>query len=315
MPYIATNEKLQISQEASYGSGDAATIQLAGVSCSIEPKVETEQVMDKRGDAMPAHVAITKNRWSELTVEGLLNYNHARYWLDAMFGLDASSPHTYIADLDQSVAPNSMAVYYGQTGGLFKVPGVLPYTIEISGASNEAVKFNAKCFGQPATDGAAFAALSDPSVVFVMGHHCSLWLDPIASAAGTTELADVGFTFKAIVNGNRKPVWHLGNQAPDTFRHGKWAGSMHLSIEATAGMLSYLGDVLDATVSPLGLAVRIRMTDGTKTFDLDFAGQVIVAPKLNTYADGITTVDLDLLPVYSSQAAFLSCWKASLTLP
>jgi len=313
--YIGPNEKIQLDQEATYAEGGAATVQLAGVSLSIEPQVEAEQVVDRRGDAMPAHQAIIKRRWSEGQIEGLLAYDTANLLLDSMFGLDASSPHAYIADLDQSVAPASICLYYGQAGLIYKAAGCLPSTWEISGSSNEAVKHSWKFFGQPVVDGASLAALSDPAPVFAMGHHCSLYLDPIASAAGTTLLTDLGFSFKAIINGGRKPIWHLSNQAPDTYRHGRWGGSLMLSIEATTAMLSYLGDILDATVNPLGLAARIRMTDGSKIFDLDFAGQAIKPPKLMSYADEIVTVDFELMPVYSAQAAFLSCWKASLTLP
>ena len=314
MTYIPALEKIQIGEEATYGDGAVATIQLAGKTCRIDPHVEAEQVIDKRGNTMPAHVALVKRRWSEGLISGFLDYETARLWLNTMFTVDASSPHSYLAVL-LGQTPGSLSLRYGQTGLLYIVSGVLPSSLEISGASGEPVNFSYNFFGQAADAGASFAALADPAPVFVMGHHATVYLDPIAGPIGTTALTDLAFRFEAIITCNRKPVWHLGDQVPDSSRQGRWGGSLKLVVEADATRLGYLNDILDNTIAPEGYAVRIRMTDGSKILDIDFAGQVIEAPALIPEEDGITTVEFNMVPVYSADATFLSCWGATLTLP
>ncbi|HLC03018.1 MAG TPA: phage tail tube protein [Anaerolineales bacterium] len=314
MTYIPALEKIQIGEEGTYGDGAVATIQLAGKTCRIDPHVEAEQVIDKRGNTMPAHVALVKRRWSEGLISGFLDYETARLWLNTMFTVDASSPHTYLAVL-AGQTPGSLSLYYGQTGLLYKVTGVIPSSLSIKGASGEPVTFEYKFFGQAADAGASFAGLSDPAPVFVMGHHCNLYLDPIAGPIGTTALTDLAFRFEAMITCNRKPVWHLGDQVPDSNRQGKWGGSMKLVVEADATRLGYINDILDNTIAPEGYAVRMRATDGSKILDINFAGQALTPPPLISDEDGITTVEFDLAPVYSSDATFLSCWGATLTLP
>ena len=313
--YIPSNEKIQVDQEATYGEGAAATVQLAGVTCRITPKPDAEQVIDKRGDSMAAHQAIVTRRWSEIAIDGLLAYEQAHLWYDSLFGLDATDPKAYLADLDHSVALASLCLYYGQTGLIYKVPGILPYSLNIKGESGKPVTFAYRAFGQAAVDGASFAALSDPSLTFCMGHHATVYLDPIAGPIGTTALTDLAFSWDALITGNYKPVWHLGDLVPDSHRPGKWGGSFLLKVEADASRLGYLGDILDNTINPEGYAVRVKLNDGTNELTLDFAGQVLVAPELIPEKDGVTTVEFPMVPVYSSDATFLSSWGGSINLP
>ncbi len=317
MTYIPALEKVQIGLEATYADGAAATVQLVGVeNCRIDPHVDAQQLADKRGDAFAGHDAVITKRWSEGVIEGFLNYQQTRHWLDGMFGYDASSPHTYLATADHSVTEKSLALYYGQTGGIYKAAGVLPTELVISGGSGEPVKFSFKWFGQPAMDSASFAALSDPAVAYVMGSQCSLYLDSgITSNPGTTLVADSAFRFEFRFSANRKPVWHLGDVAPDSYRNGKWTGSLKLVLESTTGNLAHVGDIIDATVSPLGYAVMVRATNASQILDLKSAGHAVVPPVLITDEDGITTVELTTVPAYGSHASFLSSWGATLTLP
>ena len=314
MTYIPVLNELQIGEEAAIGDGAAATIQLVGKTVMLNPRVEAQQVIDLRGTTMPAHQAMILRRWSEGSIDGLADYLTMRNFLDGMFSVDASSPHAYIAVL-AGQTPKSHSLYYGQTGLIYKVSGMIGNSLKLSGKSGGSVEMSYGFWGQPCVDGASLGALADPTAILIMGSHCSLYLDPIATAVGTTPLTTLGFAFDATITNDRQPVFHLGSAVPDGNRQGRWGGSLKLTIEANAAMLSYLGDVLDATVTPLGLAARIRMTNGSQILDVDFAGQVIEPPTLIPEDSGVTTVEFTMMPVYNAQAAFLSCWKASLTLP
>jgi hypothetical protein len=320
MTYIPSLHKFQIGVEAAYGDGAAATIQMPGIeTVKITPRVMAERLLDKRGTTMPAHESIVSRRFSEVEVSGLLNYEYAYLWLDGMFGFatPAANDRTWKASLDwDPEVEQSLALYYGQTGLIYKVAGYLPQELTLKGDSNGPVMFTSKGFGQPAVDGASFAVLSDATPVWTMGHHCAIALDAgLAAAPGTTPLTDLAFRFEARILANRNPVWHLGNQAPDAWSRGKWDGSMRLVIEANASMLGYIGDVLDNTINPEGFVARITATDATRITTLDFAGQVLTPPDLIADEDGIVTFDVTMLPAYGSNAGLLSCWAATSTLP
>lgn len=320
MPYLEPLDKVQIGVEAAYGDAAAGTIQLPGVeSPSITPHVDAEQLVDKRGNTMPAHEAVITRRWCEGVLDGYLTYEYAYLWLDAMLGkaTPAAGVRTYFASLDWAAeTEQSLSLRYGQADLIYVAGGVLPTNLRIAGGSGEAVKYSFAFFGQSASDGASFASLSYPAVVYAMGSHCSLSLDAgLTSAPGTTALADTAFRFEYNITNNRRGLWHLGDTEPSGWRNGRWGGTAKLSLEANATTLGYLGDILDATVQPEGYVARISMTDGTRQLDLDVSGHAITPPMLVTDDDGIVTVELDLAPAYGSHANFESCWGAELTLP
>lgn len=315
MTYIPSLNKVQIGLESTYNDGAAATIEPAGITViNINPQVEVEQLMDKRGDAMPAHDAFVKRRWSEGAIEGYLDYNRAYVWLDGMFGKATpdGGVYTYSGSTTGASGEQSLALYYGQTDLIYKAAGVLPSELNISGATGEPLNFRYSFFGQPASDGASFTVLTADTPEFAFGYDTTIYLDEgLDATVGSTEMTDIGFRFNATINNAREPVWHLGNQAPDTYKIGKWGGSLELVLEADATMLVHLGDILDATDTPKSYAVRIRSTDGTNTLDLDFVGTAVVAPTVITDEDGIVTVELRLVPQYGTTME--TCWKAQLT--
>jgi len=318
MTYIPSLHKVQIGLETAYGDGAVGSIQPPGIiNLRLDAKVEAEQLIDKRGTTMPAHESFVKRRWSEGSIDGYLNYQEAYIWLDGMFGeaTPAGGVYTYSGSANWSTeVEQSVALYYGQTGALYTVAGVLPSELKISGATGEPLRFAYNFFGLPVTDGATFEDLSDDAVEWCMGTHTTIYLDEGDDAApGTTEMEDVAFRFDASITANRKPVWHMGNQEPDSYSVGKWGGTVSLVFEADATILAHLGDVIDATVTPKSYAVRIRTTDTANTLDLDFVGTVVTPPVIITDDDGIVTVEMNLVPTYGSHADILSCWGAKLT--
>lgn len=324
MTYIPSLHKIQLAQEGTYGDGTTGAIQPPGITnFRVDPKVEAEQLMDKRGSTMPAHESFIKRRWSEGVIEGFVNYQEFYYYLDAMFGLATpdGDVRTYTGSLDwitvveQAITEKSMSIRYGQTGLIYLVEGVLPYELNISGGDG-ALKFSERFFGRPAEDGASFeGALGDDAVEWAFSHHSSIYIDAGDDAApGTTPMTDLGFSFEANITSDRKPVWHMGNQEHDAWRNGKWGGSMKIVLEADATLLADIGDIIDATVTPKSYAIRIRTTDASNTLDIDFVGTVITPPVLIADNDGIVTVELNLVPTYGSNAGILSCWGAELTI-
>jgi hypothetical protein len=315
--YIPSGHKIQIGVEAAIGDGAAATIQPDGLSLKITPNVESEQLIAKAGDTMPARVGFVKRRSSDWALEGPLSYDLAYLLLDGMFGeaTPAGGVYDYLGSLDWvGVLEQGLAFYYGQTGLIYKVAGCLPRDLTITiPADGGPCRFSANGFGQPAADGASFAELTTQVPVLAMAHHAQLYLDPgLDATAGTTLLTDLGIMGEAKISCGREPVWHLKHQTPDAFKRGPWAGSLSLSCEADATRLAILGDILDAASEPEGFLARLHLTDGSNILYVDFAGQVLSPPDLIPEQDGIVSVDLDMVPAYGSDLE--TCWAAQLTI-
>lgn len=315
--YIPELEKVQLGLETVWGDLAAATVELVGVqNCKISPKVEAQQIPDKCGSTMPAYLAAVTRLWAEGQVEGVVCYKHFRHWLDAMFGIDAVAPYTYLADLDASASLRSFLLVYGQPDVTYSMGGAILDKLAVKGDTNGPLTFTAHMLGKAAGPD-TLEALTRDTVVIGMGSHCALYIDPIAGPIGTTPIATTAFAFEWAPECDRKLIWHLGSASPDTFKHGKWGGNLKLTVQMTAAMQDILDAALGQTVSPGNYAVRIRATDAltTSILTLDMAGTLLEAPILFTDSEGLTTAEMTFLPIYSSDATFLSCWGAALTLP
>ena len=313
MAYIPCLNFLQLYQEAVFMTPQATDIEPAGLTAKITPKVEVEQISSLQGTTMPAKYSFVKRRWSEVEISGPLDYNRAMLWLDGMFAYDNTSPHTYLADEDAAQTPRGLTMVLGQTGLIYQVAGIVPRELGFSCKSGEPWQFSYKGFGLAATDGASLQALTTDVPEFVHGYETSLYIDEdLDSTIGTTARADVAFSFDAKITANREPIWHMGDQAWDSVRQGKWGGSYKLVVEADALALDTLGDVLDAANTGKGMTIRQRATDGTNTLDLDFAGVCLDPPQLITELDGVVTIEFDLVPQWNS--VLNSCWGATLTI-
>jgi len=318
--YLTSNELVQVGLEAAYQDGATPTVYLAGVDeISLTPHVEAHQLIDKRGSSMPSHQSYITKRWSEWNVGGFLNYLQAYIWLDAIFGKDATPPRTYLAAvLEDPTACQSLVLQYGQSGPGVRATGLMVDRLQISGESDGPVKYTAHLTGKAAIDDGP-EALSEVKPGLVMGQHCQIYLDPITSAVGSTELDVTGYQYTAdVALPGRKPVWYFGSGVENgAHAASRWGGSMHLVLEMTAAMFAYYTAILDAVEDAEGYTVRLKHTDtlGTSIFQLDFAGEAIIPPSFSTNKDGIVTLDLMLQPKYAPSPGILSCWAAALTLP
>ena len=312
MAYIPSLEKLQIGIEAAYGDEAVDTIEPAGITeFSLTPKVETVRIASKRADTMPAWDNFVTKRWAEGTVGGYVDYEAFNHILDAMFGYDAGTPFTYLSQLDWGTAEKSMSFRYGQTGALYLVGGVLPTSLRVFGDSNSAIQWSMPFFGTDVSDAATFAAVTADSPDWCLGHHGSIYIDEgVGATIGTTVLADTMFSFDWNVTSNKAPVWHMGDQKPDSYRNGKWGGSLKLVLEGTATTLGHMGDIIDATYVQKTYNVRLTFTDTANTLELDFCGVCESQPVVSTDLDGVVTVEMTLVPIYNT--AYAGCCGADL---
>lgn len=311
--YTPNLEEIQIAQEATWGDAAAPTVGLAGItSCLITPHDDAEQVLDKRASTMPAYIATFGRFWSEIELAGVLTYTQFQYFLNAMFAVDAATPFTYIAALAPA-APQSLNFMWGQASLSYGVSGAICDRLVIHGTSNGPLTFEAHFQGKYPVALARVALTPPAAPLIAMGYQTVLSVDVIATAHGTTPLALTGFAYDMEILNSRHVTFHLGTQNPDNFVNGLWGGSLALEAEMTAAVKAYLTAILAATVEPVGYNIRLLSTGpGTAVLTADFSGQLVTVPPLFSDNEGVTTARLAYLPVYSAQAAMLSCWKFSL---
>ena len=304
-------EEVQISQEANWGDAAAPTIGMAGItSCKMTPKVETAQIPDKRASTMPAYIAAVNRLSGEVDMSGIVTYTQVQYLLNAMFATDAATPFTYIAALAPA-APATNNILYGQSGLCYAMSGAVMDKLTFHGDTNGPLTFDAHWFGKVPV-ALARVALTPPAVIAALGGQTKLYIDPIATAHGTTELTLTAFSFDFEILNSRAPVWHLGTLNPDNYKHGKWGGGLKLVVEMTAATKAYLTAILAATVEPVGYNVRLMAAGGgTTNLTMDFSGHLLASPIMFTDKEGVTTAELTFSPAYSAQAAMLSCYKFS----
>jgi len=309
--YSPTLEEVQISQEAAWGDAAAPTIGLAGItSCKMTPKIEAAQILDKRATTMPAHIAAVNRLSGEVDMSGIVTYTQVQYLLNAMFAVDAATPFTYIAALAPA-APTTNNIMYGQANLSYGMAGAVMDKLVFHGDTNGPLTFDAHWFGK-APVALARVALTPPAVIAALGGQTKLYIDPIATAHGTTELTLTAFSFDFEILNSRAPVWHMGTLNPDNFKNGKWGGSLKLVVEMTAATKAYLTAALANTVEPTGYNVRLMAAGGgTTNLTMDFSGHLLETPIMFTDQDGVTTAELLFSPTYSAQAAMLSCFKFS----
>jgi hypothetical protein len=304
-------EEVQIAQEAAWGDAAAPTVGLAGITeASIKPMGEAFLVQDKRATSMPGHVAGLNRIWGEVDMSGIVSYTQIQYFLNAMFALDAGTPFAYIAALTPA-APVTNNILIGQPSLVYAMSGAVMDRLVLHYTSNGPITFDAHWIGKMPV-ALARVALTPPTPIIALGAHTVLSIDPIATAHGTTPLALTGFSADVEITNTRHPVHHMGTLNPDNYAHGKWGGSVKLTVEATVATKAYLTAMLAVVADPLGHNVRFNSTgSGTSNLTLDFSGYLLEIPQLFTDDDGVTTFELNYTAAYSAQGAMLSCWKAS----
>jgi hypothetical protein len=183
--------------------------------------------------------------------------------------------------------------------------------LTFKGENNGPLTFDAHWLGKvPVALGRV--ALTPPTPIIALGGQTKLYIDPIATAHGTTELTLTGLKFQLDLQNSRHPVWHMATLNPDNYTHGKWGGGLSLTVEATAATKAYLTAILAATVEPVGYNIRLMAAgSGTSNLTMDFSGHLLVSPELYTSENGLTTFVMSYAPAYSAQAGMLSCYKFS----
>jgi len=318
---------VQAGSEAStdtWGSSQAPTVKLMGITdFKFTPIVETQVFDDKRGSRAPGFDEVVTQVAGQASLEAMLLYEDAPYYLDALFGIYTADVQTSdndsdyydrlwkaplaTYDSDTSGTPRYMTFVQGDlekgvtSSDTFGMAGGTLQTLSISGGTGAPLMLSATYLGvQVVPD--ALADLADRESTPVMGDHVALYIDP-SSDAPTTLTSDMGFAFKLDINTNRALKRHFGSLPPTGYRDAKWQGTLALTLELQAESWPYLRAALAATPAPVKKTIRIKASSGSYLFQFDFTGVLTGAPVPFTDSDGVTTVELSFSGLYDSTNA------------
>jgi len=308
--------KVQVgTNDSDWGTTMPQTVKLMGVqTVRVTPRVEGQRIEDLRGTTQPSYATVMNRIWAECELSGLVSYDDLPYLLDATFGTAAPAAasdeysRSYAVSPDWAstdAQPKIFTITYGETSSdanIYGIPGATLQSLRLSGRSGAPMTYTARFFGKQ-VEADTFDALNDRNVTFAMGAHGSVMIDPSSDAAGTTIVSDTFFAFDLELTPNRAPKWIIGSLTPAGYRHGKWSGSLRLTLELNPTTTAYWTSIFAGTTAPVEKLVRVKFVNPGNTdvfITLDFTGTVIEAPQPLTDEDGITTVDLALQGHYGT---------------
>lgn len=310
--YLTAELELQVGKEASdaWGTAVAPTAKLQGItSVDIRTIEDGRQLEEIRGTLYPAYQSIIARKGAEATIEGLVLYEDVAYWLDSMFDVPTTDNGKFTTDATYPTrsyqAPGhssdiaetrSNTLVYGDVTNVWGMTGAVVNTLSISGGTGEPIAFTAEMIGKTVTSDTLDSDTSDSdrTVTVCMGDHAVLSIDLDSDAVGGTPVSDCAYSFELVLNANRAPLHHMGDQTPGTYRNAPWSGTLSLLLELNATSAGYLDAIIDATTEPIGKNVRLKFSSGSHYLQIDFGGRFLEVPELFGDEDGVISANLVL---------------------
>ena len=302
--------QVQFGEETAWGTPVAGTAKLMGVlEASVQPMTEVHiPEKELRGSLAPGYQAALKAISGKGRLALEMTYEDPLFIVEGAFGEDAPSgagPYTrdYVAPVvvGTSPTPRFHTFIYGDPDGVYKLDGAFPAGFDIEASSNEISKITADYLGKRVESG-ALAALSDRTVVPLMGDHWALFIDAWAGTIGTTAVATTALSFKLGVKLNYALKKYLGSLTPGGVRKPRWSGELSLRYEFNAVSKAYIDDIVAATAVHQK-QIRLKATQGTNVFQIDYAGVAVGDPKIFDDEEGSAAVEVKYVPLYNPTLA------------
>ena len=313
----------QFFEETTWGTSGTATKRLLGITeGNLTPKVPTKVIRQIRGSRGPGSLAARESTAGEGSVKGVATYEHINYWLENLLGkITPTGAGPYVragaAPLAAAFAPRLMTLFKGDTDGVYKLEGALVdgFTLECEQSESDSeATFEVKLLGKDVVTGTLAAALSDDSLTPIMAADWSIWIDPIATAPGTTQVQTTIRKLALKLSAGRVLKPYLGSLAPGGWEQPGFASdkqSLALTMEFNATSKAYLDALLGASTAPKN--IRLKALNGTNIMQFDLGCVAKDAPELFNDADGVKTLEIEYNVLESSQAAMLNWLKYSNT--
>jgi hypothetical protein len=284
------------------------------IDLKVDGGVKSQILRTRTGGLGSGHIAVLQSIDATATLQGYQTYEDI-YWIESLFGkATPGAGPTYTrayTDPDTAiVTPRSQTLYYGSTAdGVYKLLGALASKLTFKFDSNKPTEYSADIFAKSAATG-ALASLSDRTVTPVMGNDLTLYIDawggPISTAVAST-----AFTAELELDTKRTPRYYLGSLTPGAYSQPAWEGTLKLRMEFDATYAKTYYEAMLAASAVFQKQVRLKATNGTKVFQIDFAGTAEEMPQIWDEREGVQVIEMVLKHQYCPA---LTAWlKASVT--
>ena len=302
---------LQLGWQSTFGTAQGtATKKLSRVSSfSLKPELETRALDQLRGTLVTHQTALDHYASSATFESADTTFEEINYFLEMLFGTDASVTGTaapyvrdYAAPTTAQPTPHFATLQFGQTDEVWQMQDATVTSLTLSGAANSGVSVGASLMGGKVIAGALQSLADVTTGTRMTGCMASVAIETWAGNT-FTPLASSAFSWELSVNANREYHNFLGECTPTASYDNKWSGQLKLSLELNTSTDDYLIAMLAAANTILEKQVRIIYTVGSSTtlrsMTLTFAGHTMQAPELFQDKNGLMTYDLVLDGVYN----------------
>lgn len=299
--------EVQVGEESEWGTAVDPTVKLMGVTeCNIVPIHTVERLQDIRASLQPAYLSIMTEVNGTASLSMFATYEDICYLLGGIFGNPTPSgtgPYTrdYAGPIGTQVVEYSLTLVKGDATGVVGLSGAIPtsisFEVEKAGVLEVTIEFIGKI-----VEIDALVVLADRPVTPITGEHAILYVDPFATAAGTTELEDTAWSASIEVDMARTVMQFLGSLEPADWKGPRFDLTIGMRLRWNATSLAYSTAIL----SPTGPAkyekvIRLKFSDtANRDLQFDLAGVSEGAPEHWDDEDGVATLEFELMGEYEA---------------
>ena len=304
---------LQLGWQSDFGTANGtATKKLSRVSSfSLKPELETRALDQLRG-TLVTHQTVLDHYASSATFESAdTTFEEINYFLEMLFGTDASVTGTaapyvrdYAAPTTAQPTPHFATLQFGQSGAVYQMQDASIASLTLSGTTNSGIQVGGSLIGGK-VGASTLTSLSDSNTE-TRPTGC---MSAVAVAAwdaadpGTSVLASSAFAWELSINSNREYRTYLGSCTPTAYSDDTWNGQLRLSLEYNTSTDDFVSAILAASNTILEKQIEIEYKTGTtgteRIVNIQFAGHTMQAPELFQSRNGVLSVDLVFDGVYN----------------
>lgn len=300
--------KIQLGQEAGWGSPVAATAKLMGFkdgTCTIE---DVEYQTEEKGVLYPSTLVVQTIQSVSGSFEYDLSYDDILYLTDGTFGDGSGAtgngpPYTWTnsAPTTAAVTPREYTMEFGPTAAEYEVEGCIFNEFTISGDVDGDGIWQAEVnfLGQVLAP-AVSTSLGVRVVELIRMADTVLSIDAVAGSIGTTPLTNYLVSFELNVNPGHHLKTFAGSINPTGVAGSSWAGTLGTTLEFATASKAYVDALLSAKVEK---QIQIKATSGADSATIQFCGYLGGPPELFGERDGNVVMELEWVGSYNATFA------------
>lgn len=308
------------SGQGTWGSTGSMTRKLHGVTEQSGQVADKEQIVRALGWLGPSPISAQVAQSAEVTFGAVACYEEMPTILNGFFtAINASTStdstsagynYPYTAPVSSTQVFYHYTMEFGTTGAAYRSNGVVFNDLTVKGEAGDLWQFNVGAVAKEivATTSGLSTAPADRAVNPIRMADTTLYVD--AFSTGTMGGTSVGATlinFELAYKTGRHTKTFAGALKPGDFGEAAHDHTLKLTAEFNASAKAYVDELLGSTGAAVKRQIRIGATQGssssTKTYNINFAGQLVDGIKLFDDRDGNMTVALNFAGVYSTGLA------------